>query len=117
MSALRVTAAVVVAASFVPAAAADKTVPDVLANACGACHGTDGMSAGSIPPLQGLDAGEIETMLMSFKSPGLDEGADDSQFSTVGTERLFEFVTPAFIDQTKGHDAVPIAARRRFVST
>lgn len=68
LSALRVTAAVVVAASFVPAAAADKTVPDVLANACGACHGTDGMSAGSIPPLQGLDAGEIETMLMSFKS-------------------------------------------------
>ncbi len=68
MGAFRLAAAVVVAAAFVPAAAADETAPIILANACGACHGTDGMSPGSIPPLQGLDAGEIETMLLSFKS-------------------------------------------------
>ena len=67
-SAFRIAALVVLAASFAPAAAADETAPDVLANACGGCHGINGVSPGSIPSLQGLDAGDIEKILLAFKS-------------------------------------------------
>jgi sulfide dehydrogenase cytochrome subunit len=72
LSACRLAAAVVIAAFLVPTATADETAPDVLANACAACHGTDGMSPGAIPTLQGLPSGEIETMLRSFRSGELE---------------------------------------------
>lgn len=67
-SAFRIAALVVLAASFAPAAAADETAPDVLANACGGCHGLNGVSPGSIPSLHGLDAGYIEKILLGFRS-------------------------------------------------
>jgi len=40
----------------------------ILANPCAGCHGTDGMSPGSIPTLDDLDAEEIKEELMEFKS-------------------------------------------------
>ena len=72
VTARQVAAVAAIAASVVSPALADETAPDVLANACAACHGTDGMSPGAIPTLQGLSSGEIETMLSSFRSGELE---------------------------------------------
>lgn len=36
--------------------------------ACSSCHGTDGISFGSVPSLRGRPAAELEQMLFSFRN-------------------------------------------------
>ena len=51
------------------AAAQERTPPRELAAACFTCHGTDGNSAGGIPPsLSGRASGELFQMLKDFQS-------------------------------------------------
>lgn len=61
-----------------PAVAANKakiTKAEMLAVSCAGCHGTDGKSPGSIPPISGRSAAFIEEKLRGFR--------DDSHPSTV----------------------------------
>ena len=48
---------------------------------------------------------------------GLDERADNPQLAVVGAEGALQLLPPPGIDQAEGHDAIPMAARSRFVST
>ncbi|ETX03990.1 c-type cytochrome [Candidatus Entotheonella palauensis] len=50
------------------AALADQANPSVLADACAACHGTDGKSPSTIPSIQGKSADYMVQRLMAFKS-------------------------------------------------
>ncbi|ETW93860.1 MAG: hypothetical protein ETSY1_37385 [Candidatus Entotheonella factor] len=49
-------------------ALAGEASPSMLADACAACHGTDGKSPGAIPSIQGKKAGYIEQQLKAFKT-------------------------------------------------
>ncbi len=40
----------------------------MLANPCAGCHGTDGVSPGSIPPLNGLSSKYIASSMQDFKT-------------------------------------------------
>jgi len=42
--------------------------PAMLANPCAGCHGTDGASPGSIPPLKGLPGSYIISAMKAFKT-------------------------------------------------
>jgi sulfide dehydrogenase cytochrome subunit len=42
--------------------------PAALANACAACHGTDGRSQGAIPTIAGMPASEFVTKMNAFGS-------------------------------------------------
>ena len=45
--------------------------PAALANACAACHGTDGRSQGAIPTIAGMPASEFVAKMNAFgSSPG-----------------------------------------------
>lgn len=50
------------------AAQAEQASPSVLADACAACHGTDGKSPSTIPSIQGKSADYMVQRLMAFKS-------------------------------------------------
>ncbi len=51
-----------------PAAAqASGIAPALLAASCGTCHGPDLRGAGSVPPLQGLDAEAIRASMLAFR--------------------------------------------------
>ena len=52
----------------VPAAADPPTRGAVLSASCAGCHGTDGRSPGSIPPIYGRSAEFIRTSLEEFRS-------------------------------------------------
>ncbi|KAF0119424.1 MAG: soxE [Rhodospirillaceae bacterium] len=48
--------------------AADPTTPEMLANACAGCHGTNGVSVGpSIPTLAGIDADYFTSAMQGYK--------------------------------------------------
>ena len=49
------------------------TTPSALADACAACHGTDGKSPGAIPALAGKSAAYITQRMLEFKA-GAREG-------------------------------------------
>ena len=49
-------------------AAAGRVTPSALADACAACHGTDGMSPGAIPALSGKSAGYITRRMHEFRA-------------------------------------------------
>jgi sulfide dehydrogenase cytochrome subunit len=49
------------------AGAAERT-PAALANACAACHGTDGRSEGAIPTIAGMPASEFVAKMKVFAS-------------------------------------------------
>ncbi len=49
-------------------AQAGQASPSVLADACAACHGTDGKSPSTIPSIQGKSADYMRQRLMAFKS-------------------------------------------------
>ena len=52
-----------------PAAAQDSPTPRGLAAACFTCHGTNGNSAGGVPPsLAGRDSAELLQMMKDFQS-------------------------------------------------
>ena len=49
-------------------AAPGRVTPSALADACAACHGTDGMSPGAIPSLSGKSAGYITRRMNEFRA-------------------------------------------------
>jgi cytochrome c553 len=49
-------------------AGAVERAPAALANACAACHGTDGRSQGAIPTIAGMPASEFVTKMNAFGS-------------------------------------------------
>jgi sulfide dehydrogenase cytochrome subunit len=52
-------------------AGAAERAPAALANACAACHGTDGRSQGAIPTIAGMPASEFVAKMNAFgSSPG-----------------------------------------------
>jgi sulfide dehydrogenase cytochrome subunit len=56
---------------FASAAQAQSLSPQdtaVLAGSCANCHGTDGRTKGSIPPLAGRPAATIQALLKAYKS-------------------------------------------------
>jgi sulfide dehydrogenase cytochrome subunit len=55
------------------AAAAGGVMPSALADACAACHGTDGKSPGAIPALSGKSTAYITQRMLEFKA-GAREG-------------------------------------------
>lgn len=71
------------------AAVADETAPANLANACAGCHGTDGMSPGQIPAINGMAAADIAAELRLFKN--------DQKAATV-MNRIAKGYTEAEID-------------------
>ena len=54
-------------AASLTAAAADPNYARNLAASCANCHGTDGKSAGVMPPLAGLDKNYIILQMQDFK--------------------------------------------------
>ena len=54
-------------AANLTAAAADPNYARTLAASCANCHGTDGKSAGVMPPLAGLDKNYIILQMQDFK--------------------------------------------------
>ena len=54
-------------AANLKAAAADSNYARNLAASCANCHGTDGKSAGVMPPLAGLDKNYIVLQMQDFK--------------------------------------------------
>ena len=49
-------------------AVADETSPANLANACGGCHGTDGISPGPIPSINEISEEDMIALLTAFKA-------------------------------------------------
>jgi sulfide dehydrogenase cytochrome subunit len=49
-------------------AVAVERAPAALANACAACHGTDGRSQGAIPTIAGMSGSESVTKMNAFRS-------------------------------------------------
>ena len=49
-------------------ASAQDLSPAIMADNCASCHGPNGMSPGTIPPLDGLDAETIAARLRGFKN-------------------------------------------------
>ena len=47
---------------------AAERAPTALANACAACHGTDGRSQGAIPTIAGMPASEFVAKMNAFGS-------------------------------------------------
>lgn len=54
------------AAGAVPAGAGESD-PDLLAEMCGACHGPDGRSPGSIPALASLNEEAMRALLLAYR--------------------------------------------------
>ena len=68
MRILITTIALTAAAAPALAQAPDPTLARNLAATCANCHGTDGHSAGGIPPLAGLEPALFLERMSSFKS-------------------------------------------------
>ncbi|MGV6857812.1 MAG: c-type cytochrome [bacterium] len=65
----------VLATQLSPSFAHDITEPTTGRNigiACAACHGTDGVSHGSVPTLKGHNAAKLEEDLLNFRSGKMD---------------------------------------------
>lgn len=60
--------AALLAAVLAGAAAAQEADASLLAGACANCHGTDGRSPGSIPPLAGKPFAVLSAQLAAFKA-------------------------------------------------
>lgn len=66
----------------------------LLADSCAACHGTDGLSPGAIPPLQGRSADFIAQRMKEFKAdqrPGtvmnrLAKGYSDEEIALIASQ-------------------------------
>lgn len=79
-----------VAALGQPAAAGGAT-PSALADACAACHGTDGRSPGAIPALSGKSAAYITQRMLEFKTGAragtvmnrIAKGYDDDEIAAI----------------------------------
>jgi sulfide dehydrogenase cytochrome subunit len=63
--------------------------PAALANACAACHGTDGRSQGAIPTLAGMPASEFVAKMAAFR-------AGDGDATVM--DRIAPGISPAEID-------------------
>ena len=61
-------ALVLAAAGLAGSAGANDLRGPLLAGNCYGCHGPNGDSRGSIPPLSGLDAGEIAQAMLDFRA-------------------------------------------------
>jgi sulfide dehydrogenase cytochrome subunit len=53
-----------------PAAQAEVTRGEMLANSCTACHGTDGQGSKRIPRINNLDVADTIELMKSFKQGG-----------------------------------------------
>ena len=53
-------------------ASAKEPEPALLADMCGACHGPDGRSPGSIPALAPLSEEEVRAFLLAYRAGGIE---------------------------------------------
>lgn len=63
--------------------------------ACSSCHGTDGISFGSVPSLRGRPAAELEEMLLTFRETE-DLGAIMSRIAKGFSEEELTMVSDYF---------------------
>lgn len=71
--------------------AAASATPSALADACAACHGTDGISPGAIPTLSGRSAAYITQRMLEFKAGAREstvmnriaKGYDDDEIAAI----------------------------------
>ena len=77
-----------------PALAADGPTGRMLADTCAGCHGTDGRSPGPIPPLYGMSASHIASVMRAFR--------DGSRRSTI-MGRIAQGYSDAEIERMARH--------------
>ena len=77
-------------------AGAVERAPAALANACAACHGTDGRSEGAIPTIAGMPAPEFVAKLTAF-------GAGTEEATVM--DRIARGLSQAEIDGLAGYFA------------
>ena len=66
----------------------------LLADMCAACHGRDGRSPGSIPPLAGMDAGTLGQLLREYR---------DGELEATVMDRIARGLTDSEIDAVAAH--------------